>query len=150
MSCMLSVACAVLAPVLQAYGGFSNQKAGTSGLRKKTAVFTAPHYTESAAQSFLSATAELEGALDGLACVVLRLFGFHCYCDCISGQSILVSGDGRYWNPQAAQICIKVARANKVCAVVREFFLSLSSVDCRSLVLWWPRTASCPPLPSPL
>ena len=122
---MLRLVRAVLTPVLQAYGGFSDQKAGTSGLRKKTAVFTAPHYTESAAQSFLSATAELEGSLDGLACVALRLLGFHCFCDCVSGQSILVSGDGRYWNPQAAQICIKVARANKVCFVVMwEFLLS--------------------------
>ncbi len=80
---MLRLVRAVLTPVLQAYGGFSDQKAGTSGLRKKTAVFTAPHYTESAAQSFLSATAELEGALDGLACVALRLLGFHCLCDCL-------------------------------------------------------------------
>lgn len=80
------------------YGGFTDQKAGTSGLRKKTSVFQQPHYTESFTQAILSATELLEGPLDG--------------------TTLVVGGDGRFWGPEAVQLVIKIARANKVGKIV--------------------------------
>lgn len=67
---------------------FSDQKPGTSGLRKRVTVFQQPHYLENFVQAIFN-------ALDG--------FG---------GQTLVVGGDGRYYNRQAIQIIIKMAAAN--------------------------------------
>lgn len=67
---------------------FPDQKPGTSGLRKKTAVFQQPHYFANFVQSiFLS--------LDGFA-----------------GQALVIGGDGRFYNREAIQIALKMAAAN--------------------------------------
>jgi phosphoglucomutase len=66
------------------------QKPGTSGLRKKTRTFTAdPLYL----MNFVQATVDaLEGAL--------------------LGATLVVSGDGRFYTPEAVQAIVKVAAAN--------------------------------------
>jgi phosphoglucomutase len=67
---------------------FEGQKPGTSGLRKKVAVFQQPHYAENFIQSIFD-------ALDGFA-----------------GQTLVIGGDGRYYNADVVQTAIRMAAAN--------------------------------------
>jgi len=70
------------------------QKPGTSGLRKKTKVFMGENYLANYVQSV-----------------------FNTLKDCnvpIEGGTLVVSGDGRFWNSEAIQIIIKMAFANGV------------------------------------
>jgi phosphoglucomutase len=67
---------------------FSDQKPGTSGLRKQVAVFQKRNYLENFVQSIF----------DSL--------------DNYQGQTLVVGGDGRYYNRQATQIILKMAAAN--------------------------------------
>jgi phosphoglucomutase len=69
---------------------FSDQKLGTSGLRKSVNVFQQPHYLENFVQSIFNS---LEG---------------------YEGKTIVVGGDGRYYNRQAIQTILKMAAANGV------------------------------------
>ncbi len=64
------------------------QKPGTSGLRKKTRVFMAPHYLENFVQSVFD-------AIGGAA-----------------GKTFVVGGDGRYFNAEAIQTILRMAAAN--------------------------------------
>jgi phosphoglucomutase len=67
---------------------FEDQRPGTSGLRKKVAVFQRPHYLENFLQSVFDS---LEG---------------------FRGQTLVVGGDGRYYNRAAVQTILKMAAAN--------------------------------------
>ncbi len=67
---------------------FEGQKPGTSGLRKKVPVFQQPHYVANFVQSIFNS---------------LEDFG---------GQTLVVGGDGRYYNREAIQIVLKMAAAN--------------------------------------
>lgn len=69
---------------------FFDQKPGTSGLRKSVEVFQKPHYLENFVQSIFDS---IEG------------------CE---GQTIVLGGDGRYYNRQAIQIILKMAAANGI------------------------------------
>jgi len=70
------------------------QKPGTSGLRKKTKVFMEGYYLHNFVQSVFNA-----------------LFAENVP---VKGGTLVVSGDGRYWNKEAIQIIIKIALANGV------------------------------------
>jgi phosphoglucomutase len=70
------------------------QKPGTSGLRKKTKVFMEGNYLANFVQSVFNAL-----LAEGVA---------------VKGGTLVVSGDGRFWNPEAIQIIIKIAFANGV------------------------------------
>ncbi len=67
---------------------FADQKPGTSGLRKSVPIFQQPHYLANFIQSIFD-------SLDGY-----------------QGQTLVLGGDGRYFNRQAIQIILKVAAAN--------------------------------------
>jgi len=67
------------------------QKPGTSGLRKKTKVFMEEPYLHNFVQSVFDALVA-EGAA-------------------VKGSTLVVSGDGRFWNKTAIQIIIKMAAA---------------------------------------
>mmetsp|Transcript_4058 Transcript_4058/g.7224 ORF Transcript_4058/g.7224 Transcript_4058/m.7224 type:complete len:623 (-) Transcript_4058:687-2555(-) len=70
------------------------QKTGTSGLRKKVAVFKQPHYLENWVQSLFRALAQTEPEF--------------------LGCTLVLGGDGRYWSEEAIQTIIKMAFANGV------------------------------------
>jgi phosphoglucomutase len=64
---------------------FSDQRPGTSGLRKKVTVFEQPHYLETFVAAVFEAVPGLEGA------------------------TLVLGGDGRYFNDVAIQTIIKLA-----------------------------------------
>ena len=67
---------------------FTDQKPGTSGLRKKVRVFAQPHYAENFVQSVFD-------SLDGF-----------------EGKTLVLGGDGRYLNREVIQTVLKMAAAN--------------------------------------
>lgn len=69
---------------------FSDQKPGTSGLRKQVPVFQKPNYLENFIQSIFNA---IEG---------------------YQGGTLVLGGDGRYYNRTAIQVILKMAAANGV------------------------------------
>ncbi|CAL3963632.1 unnamed protein product [Diplocarpon coronariae] len=70
------------------FTSFTDQKPGTSGLRKKVVVFQQPHYSESFVTSILLSIPE--GAKDSF---------------------LVIGGDGRYWNPEVVQLIAKIGAA---------------------------------------
>ncbi len=67
---------------------FQDQKPGTSGLRKKVLVFQQQHYLENFVQSTFNAL------------------------DAVRGKTLVIGGDGRFYNEHAVQVILKMAAAN--------------------------------------
>ncbi|MFZ2524329.1 MAG: alpha-D-glucose phosphate-specific phosphoglucomutase [Candidatus Ferrigenium altingense] len=67
---------------------FTDQKPGTSGLRKRVQAFRQPHYLENFVQSIFDTI------------------------DVPAGASLVLGGDGRYYNREAIQVILKMAAAN--------------------------------------
>lgn len=73
---------------------YDDQKPGTSGLRKRVSVFEQEHYLENFLQAIFDS---VEG---------------------INGQTLVIGGDGRYFNAHAIQQAIRMAAANGVGRVI--------------------------------
>jgi len=80
---------------------FAGQRPGTSGLRKKVTVFTQPHYLENFVQALLD---------------VLNAGGAD--SQVLHGQTLVLGGDGRFYNRTAVQTILKLAAANGVARVL--------------------------------
>ncbi len=72
----------------------AGQKPGTSGLRKKTRVFMQAHFLENYVQSIF----------DGIGGV--------------EGKTLVLGGDGRYFNDRAAQVILRMAAANGAARII--------------------------------
>jgi phosphoglucomutase len=70
------------------------QKPGTSGLRKKTKVFMGPHFLENYVQAIFDGIGGIDGA------------------------TLVVGGDGRYFNDRAIQVILRMAAANGAAKVI--------------------------------
>ncbi|KZT41678.1 putative PGM2-phosphoglucomutase [Sistotremastrum suecicum HHB10207 ss-3] len=68
---------------------FEGQKPGTSGLRKRVKVFQQEHYTENFVQAIFDSIAP-------------------------KGFTLVIGGDGRFWNPETVQTILKIGSANGV------------------------------------
>lgn len=69
---------------------YPDQRCGTAGLRQKVAVFRQPHYLENFVQAVFDSVPSL------------------------SGGSLVLGGDGRFYNREAVQIILRMAVANGV------------------------------------
>lgn len=67
---------------------FTDQKPGTSGLRKKVTVFQQPHYSEAFVTSILLSIPEG-----------------------VEGSFLVIGGDGRFYNPEVVQLIAKIGAA---------------------------------------
>jgi phosphoglucomutase len=87
---------------------FNDQKPGTSGLRKKVTVFQQPHYLENFVQSTFDSLKDIQG------------------------KTLVVGGDGRFYNEQAIQTILKMAAANgfKRAIVGQNGLLSTPAASC--------------------
>lgn len=87
---------------------FKDQKPGTSGLRKKVTVFQQAHYLENFVQSTFNSLNDIQG------------------------KTLVVGGDGRFYNEQAIQVILKMASANgfKRAIVGQNGLLSTPAASC--------------------
>ncbi len=87
---------------------FDDQKPGTSGLRKSVKQFQQAHYLENFVQSIVNSHPE------------------------IAGKTLVIGGDGRYYNREAIQTILRMVAANGVGRVLvgRGGLLSTPAVSC--------------------
>jgi phosphoglucomutase len=77
---------------------FTDQKPGTSGLRKKVTAFQVPHYLENFVQAVFDTIFDNSPAP--------------------AGTTLVVGGDGRYHNRQAIQVILRMAAATGIARVL--------------------------------
>lgn len=87
---------------------YTDQKPGTSGLRKKVSVFKQDHYLENFVQAIFNSLEDFQGNM------------------------LVLGGDGRYYNRQAVQIILRMAAANGFGKVMvgRGGLLSTPAASC--------------------
>ncbi len=92
---------------------FADQRPGTSGLRKKVKVFQQPHYLAAFVQSIFDVLEQ--DAAGGNA-----------------GKTLVLGGDGRYFNREAVDLILRIAAANGVGHILlgQGGLLSTPAVSC--------------------
>jgi phosphoglucomutase len=95
---------------VQLHEPFTDQKPGTSGLRKSTLKFEEPHYLESFIESIFTALPGVEGGI------------------------LVVGGDGRYGNKRAIEIIIRMAAAHGIQKVITTVDGILSTPAASNLI----------------
>jgi len=87
---------------------FNDQKPGTSGLRKRVTAFQQPHYLENFVQSIFDSISAPKDA------------------------TLVLGGDGRYYNQEAIQTILKMAAANGFARVLvgKDGILSTPAASC--------------------
>ncbi|MEQ1917221.1 MAG: alpha-D-glucose phosphate-specific phosphoglucomutase [Gallionella sp.] len=87
---------------------FNDQKPGTSGLRKRVTAFQKPHYLENFVQSIFDSISAPKDA------------------------TLVLGGDGRYYNKEAIQTILKMAAANGFARVLvgKDGILSTPAASC--------------------
>jgi phosphoglucomutase len=92
---------------------FAGQKPGTSGLRKKTREFMRPGYLENFVQAILDVVREDAGGD-------------------LTQVTVVVGGDGRYFNREAIQTILRLAAGNRVgrMLVAQDGILSTPAMSC--------------------
>lgn len=87
---------------------FANQKPGTSGLRNKVIAFQQPRYLDNFVQSIFNSLDDIEG------------------------KTLVVGGDGRYYNDVAIQIIVRMAAANGFAKIIvgQNGIFSTPAVSC--------------------
>ena len=95
-------------PIRQSTQPIAGQRPGTSGLRKKVAVFQQPHYLENFVQAIFD-------SLEGYA-----------------GATLVLGGDGRFHNLAAVQTILRMAAANGFGRVLvgQDGILSTPAASC--------------------
>ena len=90
----------------------AGMKPGTSGLRKKVAEFAAGHYLANFVQSVFDAVRPEDGGFAGL--------------------TLVVGGDGRYYNREAIQTVVRLAAGNGFARLLigRDGILSTPAASC--------------------
>ena len=93
---------------IQTTSPYNDQKPGTSGLRKRVPVFQKPNYLENFVQAIFDSIAAPRGA------------------------TLVLGGDGRYFNLEAIQIILKMAAANGFGRVLvgQDGILSTPAASC--------------------
>ena len=101
------------------------QRPGTSGLRKKVAVFQQHTYLENFIQSVFDTLGDT------------------------TGKTLVLGGDGRYHNRVAIQTILKMAAANGFARVLlgQGGILSTPAASCINNIRFWARRLSLPPGP---
>jgi len=92
------------------YSPFTDQKPGTSGLRKSTLQFEEPHYLESFIESIFNSLPGVQGGV------------------------LIVGGDGRYGNKRAIDIIIRMAAAHGIHKVITTVDGILSTPAASNLI----------------
>ena len=87
---------------------FANQKPGTSGLRNKVIAFQQPAYLENFVQSIFNSLTDT------------------------TGKTLVVGGDGRYYNDVAIQTIVRMAAANSFAKIIvgKNGILSTPAASC--------------------
>ena len=75
---------------------YLDQKMGTSGLRKKVKIYQQPNYIENFVQSVFNSYQPTD----------------------YKGKSLIIGGDGRFYNDVAIQLCIKIGVANGIGKII--------------------------------
>ena len=75
---------------------YLDQKMGTSGLRKKVKIYQQPNYIENFVQSVFNSYKPED----------------------YKGKSLIIGGDGRFYNDVAIQLCIKIGVANGIGKII--------------------------------